>query len=355
MLKKLAFLISVVILALLIALALSKAPTDPVAYNPPQQPEMTGVLAPNNLLQKAELLAKGTINGPEEVAVDDQGRVYGGTWGGIILRILPDGKMETFAETGGRPLGMKFDRDGNLVVCDAYKGLLSIDKNGAITVLATTAEGGPFKFTDALDIAGNGIIYFTDASDKFEIRDFLYDIFEARPHGRFMSYDPATKQVTVLMKDLFFANGVALSQNEDFVLVNETSRFRIQRYWLAGSKAGGSDIFIDNLPGFPDNISANRKGRFWLALFTTRDPLLDAISPYPFVKLIASKLPKFLLPKPKRYGLVVALNEKGEIVESLQDPTGEHLYEVTSAQEYGGYLYLGSLEADRIGKYQVGE
>ena len=295
MLKKLAFLISVVILALLIALALSKAPTDPVAYNPPQQPEMTGVLAPNNLLQKAELLAKGTINGPEEVAVDDQGRVYGGTWGGIILRILPDGKMETFAETGGRPLGMKFDRDGNLVVCDAYKGLLSIDKNGAITVLATTAEGGPFKFTDALDIAGNGIIYFTDALDKFEIRDFLYDIFEARPHGRFMSYDPATKQVTVLMKDLFFANGVALSQNEDFVLVNETSRFRIQRYWLAGSKAGGSDIFIDNLPGFPDNISANRKGRFWLALFTTRDPLLDAISPYPFVKLICVQASEILI------------------------------------------------------------
>ena len=355
MLKKLAFLVSVVIVALAIVLALTKAPTDPVAYTPPKKPDMTGVLAPNNSLQKAELLAKGKINGPEEVAVDEQGRVYGGTWEGKIIRILPDGKLETFAETRGRPLGMKFDKDGNLIVCDSYKGLLSVNKNGVITVLASSAEGVPFKFTDALDIARNGIIYFTDASDKFELRDFLYDIFEARPHGRFMSYDPSTKQVKVLMKDLYLANGVALSQNEDFVLVNETSRYRIQRYWLAGPKAGTSDIFIDNLPGIPDNISSDRKGRFWLALFAPRDPALDAISPYPFIKLIVTKLPKSIVPKAKRYGLVLALNEEGKITQSLQDPTGEHLYEITSAQEYGGYLYLGSLDADRIGKYKLAD
>jgi sugar lactone lactonase YvrE len=355
MMKKLAFLIAVVIVALAITLALTKAPTDPVAYNPPKKPAMTGVLAPNTLLQKAELLAKGKINGPEDVAVDDQGRVYGGTWEGKILRVLPDGKVETFADTGGRPMGMKFDQNGNLVVCDAYKGLLSVDKRGAISVLATSAEGKPFKFIDALDIGDNGAIYFTEASNKFDLRDYLYEFFESRPNGRFMSYDPATKQVTVLMKDLYFANGVAVSQNQDFVLVNETSRYRVKRYWLAGPKAGTNDIFIDNLPGFPDNLSSNGKGRFWLALITPRDPALDLISPYPFIKLIVTKLPKFAIPKEKRYGLVLSLNEQGEITQSLQDPSGEHLFEVTSAQEYGGYLYLGSLNADRIGKYKVGE
>jgi sugar lactone lactonase YvrE len=322
MMKKLAFLIAVVIVALAITLALTKAPTDPVAYNPPKKPAMTGVLAPNTLLQKAELLAKGKINGPEDVAVDDQGRVYGGTWEGKILRVLPDGK---------------------------------VDKRGAISVLATSAEGKPFKFIDALDIGDNGAIYFTEASNKFDLRDYLYEFFESRPNGRFMSYDPATKQVTVLMKDLYFANGVAVSQNQDFVLVNETSRYRVKRYWLAGPKAGTNDIFIDNLPGFPDNLSSNGKGRFWLALITPRDPALDLISPYPFIKLIVTKLPKFAIPKEKRYGLVLSLNEQGEITQSLQDPSGEHLFEVTSAQEYGGYLYLGSLNADRIGKYKVGE
>jgi sugar lactone lactonase YvrE len=355
MLKKIVLLILVIIIALVIFLALTKAPTDPVAYDPPKKPDMTGVLAPNTLLQKAEMLAKGKINGPEDVAVDDQGRVYGGVWEGKIFRIMPDGKIETFADTGGRPLGMKFDQNGNLIVCDSYKGLLSIDKNGAITVLVTSAEGGPFKLTDGIDIASNGTIYFTDASDKFNLNDYLLDMFEARPHGRFMSYDPATKQVKVLMKELYFSDGVAVSQNEDFVLVNETYRYRIVRYWLTGPKAGKSDIFIENLPGFPDGVSANGKGRFWLALFTTRDDIVDTISPYPFLKLIISKLPRFTWTKPKRYGFVLALNEKGEITESLQDPTGEYFYSIAAAREYGGYLYLASLDADRIGKYKVGE
>ncbi len=47
---------------------------------------MIGVLAPNDLLKKADLLALGKINGPEEVAVDPQGRIYGGTQDGKILR-----------------------------------------------------------------------------------------------------------------------------------------------------------------------------------------------------------------------------------------------------------------------------
>src|SRR5512144_2942496 len=91
------------ILVLLIVIFLfQSAPIDPAAYTPPKGPELSGVLAPNNLLQKAELLAQGKINGPEEVAVDSLGRVYGGTQNGKILRLLPDGKLEAFAETKGR-------------------------------------------------------------------------------------------------------------------------------------------------------------------------------------------------------------------------------------------------------------
>ena len=342
------------ILVLLIVIFLfQSAPIDPAAYAPPQAPELTGVLAPNNLLQKAELLARGKINGPEEVAVDSQGRVYGGTQDGKIMRLPPDGKLEVFAETKGRPLGLQFDKKENLIVCDAYKGLLSIDPRGKVNVLATSAEGGPFKFTDALDISSEGIIYFTDASSKYQQDEYLYDLLECKPHGRFMSYDPATGQVKVLLKNLYFANGVALSPQEDFILVNETYRYRIVRYWLKGPKAGAQEIFIDNLPGFPDNISSNRKGTFWLALFTVRNDTVDKLHPSPFLKAQMSKLPKALWPQAKPYGLVLALDVQGKIIQSLHDPTGNHLKEITSAREYGGSLYLGSLHNDRIGKFKL--
>jgi hypothetical protein len=47
---------------------------------------------------------------------------------------------------------------------------------------------------------------------------------------------------------------------------------------------------------------------------------------------------------------VIKLDESGQLLDSLQDPSGQHLYEVTSAFERDGYLYLGSLHNDRIGK-----
>ena len=141
--------------------------------------------------------------------------------------------------------------------------------------------------------------------------------------------------------------------HEDFVLVNETYRYRIVRYWLKGPKAGTHDIFIDNLPGFPDNISSNGKGRFWLAMFTVRNEVIDKLHAFPFLKSQMSKLPKTLWPKPKPYGLVLALNENGKITQSLHEPTGEYLKGITSAREYAGYLYLGSLHNDRIGRYKL--
>jgi sugar lactone lactonase YvrE len=248
---------------------------------------------------------------------------------------------------------MKFDPKGNLIVADANKGLLSVDPQVSIMILATSADGVPFRCTDALDVAKNGTIYFTDASDKFPLKDYLLDMLEARPHGRFMRYDPATGTVTVLLRGLNFANGVALSRDEDFVLVNETYKYSIHRYWLAGPKAGTSDIFIENLPGFPDNISSNGKGKFWLALFTVRNGMLDVLHQYPKIKSLLSKLPVSLWSKSKKHGFVVALDERGNITGTLQDPTGKHLYDLTSAQEYAGYLYLGSFNADRIGKLKV--
>ena len=167
----------VVILAILIIIfLLQSAPISPAAYSPPKSQELAGVLSPNNLLQKAELLALGKINGPEEVAVDSQGRVYGGTQDGEIMILLPDGKLDTFAETKGRPLGIQFDKNDNLIVCDAYKGLLSINPQGKIAPLATSADGVPFKFTDALDISSDGTIYFTDASSKYGQNEYLYDL-----------------------------------------------------------------------------------------------------------------------------------------------------------------------------------
>ena len=334
-------------------LIIAPSPIDPLAWEAPPIPLMTGVLEPNDTLMKAELLGQGALHGPEDTAVDAQGRLYAALHNGQVVRLASDGQISVFADTQGRPLGMDFDAAGNLIVADAYKGLLSIDPQGQIKVLSSEAEGVPFKFTDDLDIASDGRIYFSDASAKFQQPDYLLDLLEARPHGRLLRYDPATGNTEVLLKDLYFANGVALSANEDFVLVNETYRYRITRYWLKGDKAGQHDIFIDNLIGLPDNLQGDRAGTFWVALPTPRLASTDLLHRHPWAKALLAKLPRALWPKPLDYGLVLAINENGEIIRSLHDTSGTHLRMITSVKPVGDFLYFGSLNNDRIGKLQI--
>lgn len=351
--NKLLGLLVLLIAAAAIYLAITPSPIDPLAWQAPPAPAMTGVLEPNDTLMKAELLGRGQLHGPEDTAVDAQGRVYAGLHDGRIVRLEADGSVAIFADTQGRPLGMDFDAAGQLIVADAYRGLLSIDPQGQIQVLTSEAEGLPFKFTDDLDIASDGTIYFSDASSRFAQPDYLLDLLEARPHGRLLSYKPGSGETRVLLKDLYFANGVALSANEDFVLVNETYRYRISRYWLKGEKAGSQDVFIDNLPGLPDNLQGDRAGTFWVALPTPRKADADFLHRHPWFKAQLAKLPRALWPQAIPYGFAIAINEQGEIVRSLHDTSGTHLRMVTSVKPVGDYLYFGSLDNDRIGRLKI--
>ena len=100
--KKLLGLLVALIAAVAIYLAVTPSPIDPLAWEAPTAPPMTGVLEPNDTLMKAELLGRGQVHGPEDTAVDAQGNVYSGLHDGRIIRIKPDNSVESFADTQGR-------------------------------------------------------------------------------------------------------------------------------------------------------------------------------------------------------------------------------------------------------------
>ncbi len=328
-------------------------PIDPTAWTPPKAPAFEGIYESNAHLASVERLGAGAGIGPEDVAVDSQGRIYGGMEDGRILRFRTDGSnAEVFADTKGRPLGLHFDRAGNLVVADAAKGLLSVGPDGSITVLSTEQGGVPFGITDDVEIGKDGTIYFSDASSKFSLGDYIADLMEHRPNGRLLAYDPRTQVTRLLLDKLYFANGVAVSPDQSFVLVAETGKYRVRRYWLTGPQRGESEIFIENLPGFPDGISSNGKDTFWLAIVSPRDPKVDALLQRPFLRKVIMRLPRALTPGPKRYGLVLGLVGNGHVVHNLQDPSGSYA-QIASVQEEDEMLYLGSLVEDAIGRLAV--
>lgn len=326
----------------------------PSAWTPPPAPQLTGQYAQNTRLSTIQKLPLGDGHKPEDVALDAEGRIYAGLEDGRIMVLRPDGTQpHVFANTDGRPLGLIFDREGNLIVADAIKGLLSVNKAGEVTVLAEEADGVKFGCLNDLDIGADGTIYFTEASNKFPMSQFTSDLLEHQPNGRLLALDPQSRRPRTLLRNIHFANGVAVSPDQTFVLVVETGEYRIRRVWLKEPKMGQNDVFIDNLPGFPDGISSNGRDRFWVALVTPRQAAFDRMLPHPFMRKMVARLPKFMQPAPKRYSFVLGLDPQGRVVENLQNGSPDCFAEIANVVEHNGTLYFGSIGEDSVGRFQL--
>ncbi|MCB9543162.1 MAG: SMP-30/gluconolactonase/LRE family protein [Myxococcales bacterium] len=328
----------------------------PVAWKAPPNPGYTGPYAPNTRLAAAELLPLGGRHGPEDLAVDAQGRVYTATHGGDILRFDPGATAPVVvAHTGGRPLGIEFGPDGRLYVADAFRGLLAVTPDGSITLLADTADGVPIVYADDLDIAPDGTVYFSDASTRFSARAIgdtyaasVLDINEHGGHGRLLAWHP-DGTVTTVLSGLQFANGVALGHDGDSVLVVETGSYRIIRHHLRGPKQGTTETVIEGFPGFPDNLARGRDGRYWVGLVSPRSKILDALSDSPFLRKVVERLPAFVRPKATPHGHVIAFDDTGAVLVDLQAPDGPPLY-TTGALETDDHLYVSSLRDGHLAR-----
>uniref|UniRef100_A0AC11B174 Adipocyte plasma membrane associated protein n=1 Tax=Ovis aries TaxID=9940 RepID=A0AC11B174_SHEEP len=282
---------------LLGALVLLDSPIDPEPLSFKEPPLFLGVLQPNTKLQQAEKLFENQLVGPESIA-----------------------------NIGGE-----------------VKLLLSSE---------TPIEGRKMSFLNDLTVTRDGRkVYFTDSSSKWQRRDYLFLLMEGTDDGRLLEYDTQTKEVKVLLDHLRFPNGVQLSPAEDFVLVAESAMVRIRRFYVSGLMKGGADVFVENLPGFPDNIRASSSGGYWVSMAAIRaNPgfsMLDFLSERPFLKKVIFKLfsQETVMKFVPRYSLVLELSDSGAFQRSLHDPEGQVVTYVSEAHEHNGHLYLGSFRA----------
>jgi sugar lactone lactonase YvrE len=328
---------------------------DAVAWEPGPNRGRTGVLAAEETL-KLTLLPVG-VQGPEDVTLGPDGMLYTGLQDGTIVKLPSDGSGAPglFVNTGGRPLGLQFDAAGNLIVADAIKGLLSVSPDGSIRVLTDSVNDEKMIFVDDLDIAADGVIWFSDASRRYDIEHNVLDFYEGQATGRLLSFTPATGETRVHMDGLGFANGVALGPSDDYVLVNETMRYRTKRLWLKGSRAGQVDTFIEHLPAFVDNVSYDDNGVFWIAMVLPRSDDLDRLAGQPMLRTMLVRVTDAFgldLPAPEPVGWVIGVNQAGEIVQSLRTTSGSYAT-VTSVNRFGDKLYLGSIAMTSIGKVEA--
>lgn len=322
---------------------MTRTPLQTHRWHPPRDLGRQGPFAPNALLASLELMPIPG-SGAEDVAVDAKGRIYTGTREGYLLRLSPDGRhVERLAQTGGRPLGIELHPDGGLVVCDAHRGLLRVDpSSGDIEVLVSEVEGRQLMLTNNCSVAADGSIYFSESSQRFGLDEFKGDIIEHSATGRLLRRNP-DGSVDILLTGLSFANGVALAEDESFVLVAETGAYSVVRLDLTGPSAGRRSLIIENLPGMPDNMSRGSDGVFWIALPSERNKLLDRLLPrHGALRKAIWAMPDRLQPDATRIAWVIGIDGEGAVVRNLQGP-GTAFHYVTGVREHEGRLYLGSL------------
>ncbi|KAF6087340.1 adipocyte plasma membrane associated protein [Phyllostomus discolor] len=360
---------------LLGAMVLLDSPIDPQPLSFKEPPRLLGVLQPNTKLRQVERLFENQLIGPESIAnIGDV--MFSGTADGRVIK-FENGEVDTIAQFGsgpcktrddeptcGRPLGIRAGPNGTLFVADAYKGLFEVNPwKREVTLLLssdTPIEGRKMSFVNDLTITRDGRkIYFTDSSSKWQRRDYLLLVMEGTDDGRLLEYDTETKEVKVLLDQLRFPNGVQLSPAEDFILVAETTMARIRRFYVSGLMKGGADLFVENLPGFPDNIRPSSSGGYWVCMATIRSTpgfsVLDFLSERPSIKRMIFKLfsqemvMKFL----PWYSLVLELSDSGAFWRSLHDPDGQAAIYVSEVHEHDRHLYLGSFKAPFLGRLSL--
>ena len=269
----------------------------------------------------------------------------------------------------GRPLGFHVVGEDDIYVCDSLKGLLRVQlTSGSIEVVsnaindAFASEGSPpipINYANDLDVARDGTVYFTsstvgpvarNALGFFDtMHSCLLSMLRGAADGRLLKWDPKTRETTVLMDGLAFANGVALSADESWIAVVETSFARVHRYWLSGARRGTTELLIDQLPGMADGISRATDGGFWVGLVVPLTPLPGLLAPHRWARQLVSHVIKALYPLlSKRWGAVVKLSASGRAEFALYDTDGSQVATVSAATEHNGRLFLGNLGGDYV-------
>ncbi|MDN5939511.1 MAG: hypothetical protein L0H83_12735, partial [Salinisphaera sp.] len=117
---------------------------------PDTSPDCDSPYAMNERLRGSEAIGLDQVEGPEDVILDRDGRLYCGTRQGWILRFSGQNfkQREVFARIGGRPLGLAFDADDNLIVCAAGMGVYGVRPDGEVYKITDQTKRSWWKLID---------------------------------------------------------------------------------------------------------------------------------------------------------------------------------------------------------------
>ncbi|XP_068619093.1 adipocyte plasma membrane-associated protein Hemomucin-like [Battus philenor] len=276
-----------------------------------------GVLSPNGALNNAQKLFNNKLIGPEAFQIYND-ELYTGLATGEIVKISPGGHVTFVTKIGqpctgltqehicGRPLGFEIDGKNKLLyVADAYHGIWKVDfktdKKQLLVSPNIKIDGKQPKIFNGITLDKSGDLYWTHSSTDYDLSNGAM-VPLSDPSGRLLYYNSKTNQSKVLLDNLWFANGVVISPNNQFVLVAESNKHRLLKYYINGPNKGKSEVFVAGLPGVPDNLRVLPDGSGVLAMlyvaYDEQNPLITySLARTPMARKFLARL-SLLIEKP---------------------------------------------------------
>jgi hypothetical protein len=348
-------------------------------------PPMDGPFHPNDLLDEVDVFSD-TMKDIDDIAINEKGDIYVSSGNTIVRLNGSSGQRETvFAQFDTKVGGINFHPDGRLMACVSRKGLVIIGNDGKQTWI-TTADGQTILCPTTAVADRNGKIYIADGSTYHDPQNWVRDLMEKRKAGRLIIYEPHTGKSHVLLSELSYPYGLAITNDGQDLLITESWSHTLSSYKLNDIRKQSRKLLIPNLPGYPARIVPSLVGGYWMCLFALRTGLIELVlSENTYRKKMmetientahwvapalssgddileysqAGRMKVFGILKPyapsRSYGLVVELDEECEPIRSLQSRVGGRRHGITGISQHGNNLYIVSKGNNKILKLNTGK
>jgi hypothetical protein len=330
-------------------------------------PPLDGALSPNDRLDACTPLGD-PLPGLDDVVAARDGSVYVSA-GKKVLKLsgsrLADRSL--VAEFEGEAGGLAIHPDGRLLVCVAGRGLAALDPANPNPRWLESADGRGFAGLTSVTSAPDGRIFAVEGSTGRRPDQWRHDLIEKRSNGRLVACSSALDSAKVLLSDLPYPYGVAVSADGKELWLTEAWAHRLTRFALTGDGIGPREVVAPNLPGYPARLHLDAHGGFFLGLFARRTHLIefvlkeddfrkemvetvapdywiapafaggsDCLEPMQIGAVKALGIQKPWAP-PRSYGLLVHLDGDGNVTDSLHSRAGGRFHGVTGAcdTQYG--------------------
>lgn len=228
---------------------------------------MRELLLPDSCLVR---LATGAIHSESPVYFDeDDSVIFSDVNGNRLLRWSPQDGLSVIREPSDYQNGSCRDLEGRLVACSHGKRAIERrEHNGQWQVLVDCYQNKRLNSPNDLVVKSDGTIWFTDPPYGLTKPNQGYGGKLEQPSSFVYRFDPKTREIDAVIKEMERPNGIAFSVDETILYVSDTSQVDypqghhyiraydvIEGRWV---KKGRTFAIVE--PGEPDGFCVDKHG-----------------------------------------------------------------------------------------------